>query len=459
MMPMVQDIFRTFSRRYHRSPTFLLAVWFFTILGAGTILLFLPRAHVPGGPEVSFLTALFTATSAFCVTGLTVVDIHDAFGLFGQFVILVLMELGGVGIMTFASLAHRLIGRRLSLAGQAALADTLFQNDAAAEFKSLFRNVFKVVLAMQAAGFLALFVSLRPWSSKGIGELAGHAWSALFHSVSAFCNAGFSTYRDNLVAVADNGAFLFIIAVLVILGGIGLVALAELAHLLTDRKKGGRRRRPSLNSRVVLGMTAALLFFGGVAVAAANAAFGAEGDVWDSLFHSVVARTAGFNSTSLTSLPLPGCLFLCLLMFVGGSPGSCAGGVKTTSLAIWAARIVSNVRHSQHVDILGHTIEPYLVSKARIIMALSTAWVTFGVVALSLAQPGVSLDVLLFEQISALATVGLSMGLTPELGDISRIWIILSMIIGKFGPLTVALWITPPAPANITRPAGRLMVG
>ncbi len=451
--------FERFFHLHKRSPNFLLAAWFFILLLLGTLLLALPWSHREGGPEVPLLAALFTAVSAFCVTGLTVVDTHDAFSFFGQLVILVLIELGGVGIMTFANLAAAMLGRRLSMAGQAALTDTLFQNDAALEFRSIFRSLLKAVVLIQLAGVAFLYLCLH-----GDGRSAQfNLWSAVFHSVSAFCNAGFSIYRNNLEPVGGNIPFLAVIAVLIVLGGVGHGVLAEIYRLpryLLGREQGARWL--SLNSRVTLLMTGILLTAGALLMTAADYWYGSGGraGIVHSIFHSVSARTAGFNSAPVGGIPLPTCLILCALMFIGGCPGSCAGGVKTTSLAIWIARIPSNLRHDTRVNLLGYTMPTHLISKARIIIALSTLWVIAGVVLLTLCHPDKRLDILLFEQVSAFGTVGLSMGLTTELTDISAIWIIMTMIMGKFGPMTVALWMVPHSTrADIGRPEGRVMIG
>lgn len=446
----------------HRSPTFLLAAWFSILLLAGTVLLALPVSQRADGPGLGFLGALFTAVSAFCVTGLTLVDTHETFTLFGQAVILLLMELGGVGVMTFAALAFSVVGRRLSLAGKAALTDALFQNDPAREFKVIFTSMLKAVLIIQLIGAAVLYVVLLHFGTPAGEYRPDPLWSAVFHSVSAFCNAGFSIYRNNLEAESGNAPFLATICALVVLGGLGHGILAELYRLPRLLRQGKKRARwLSLNTRVCLTFTAILLVVGAAALALSEYMLSDRSlaGVGHAVFHSVVSRTAGFNSTPLSALPLPSCLILCILMFVGGSPGSCAGGIKTTSLALWFGRIASRLRQDKNVEIMGYSMPDDLVSKARLIIALSILWVIFGVVLLSVSQPGARLDVLLFEQISALATVGLSMGYTPQLNWFSQLWIILSMIIGKFGPLTIAMWIVHPTHAKIRRPEGRLMIG
>lgn len=441
---------------HQTSPTFLLTLWFLVLLLAGTLLLWSPWSHQADGPEVSFLTALFTSTSAFCVTGLTIVDTPLAFSAFGQAVIAVLIELGGVGIMTFAALGFSMTRRRMSLASRAALNDALFQNNPVLELKRLFRDMLKAVLLIQLIGVALLYVAI-------VLHPAGHVnplWSAVFHAVSAFCNAGFSIYENNLTQVAENYLFLLVIMVLVVLGGLGHGVLAELYQLRHIAYE--RRKRPhwlSANSHVVLVTTSILLVVGFIALAIVDQIFGTDVRIFDSLFHSVISRTAGFNSAPLEAIPLPSCLILCLLMFVGGSPGSCAGGIKTTSLAIWVARIRANLHHNTNVNTLGYSIPTHLLTKSRVIIALSCLWVIAGVFILTLSEPHAPLNALLFEQISALATVGLSMGLTPDLNWFSQIWIILSMIMGKFGPLTVALWMVAPVNASVRSPEGNILIG
>ncbi len=445
-------------RRYRRSPTFLLVTWFTTLLLVGAVLLYLPISHIDNGIEVSFLTSLFTATSAACVTGLTVVDTPAAFSLFGQAVLLCLMELGGIGILTFANLGFHLIGRRLSLTERTALVDTLFPNDTANLFRSTFVRIVKTLAIIQSAGFVCLAAFLIP-DRLAEGEGFAHAlWSSLFHSVSAFCNAGFSLYHGNLVAESTNTGFLVVVAALIILGGIGHSALAELWNLPRALRRRSRKvRLLTLHTRIVLILTVVLLVSGGALVFIFGD--GAGDHLGHAFFQSVSARTAGFNSIPLDKLPLTTCLVLCILMFIGGSPGSCAGGVKTTSLAVWLAHLRATLRNDYNVNIYGYTIEPELVNRARILISMSLVWNLLGIVILSIFEPGVGLDEITFEQISAFATVGLSMGLTPELSGVSQVWIILSMYIGRLGPLTIILWIMPGAQRDVKMPSGKVMVG
>lgn len=295
-------------KAFRNSPTFLLGAWFLILLFVGTILLALPLSRRPDAPELTLLGSLFTATSAFCVTGLVIVDTHDTFNMFGQSVILLLMELGGVGVMTFAALAFSVAGRRLSLVGRAALTDTLFQNDAASEFRVIFTSMLKAVLAIQVIGAALLYASLVCSGGPVPAGAPDPLWSAVFHSVSAFCNAGFSIYRDNLVGLSGNAPFLATICILVVLGGLGHGVLAEIYRLPGQIFRGEKKvRRLSLNSRVCLVFTAILLVVGAAALAFSDSVLADDGvsGVGHSVFHSIVARTAGFNTMPLNGIPLP----------------------------------------------------------------------------------------------------------------------------------------------------------
>lgn len=438
---------------YRQSPTLLLLSWFSLLIAAGTLLLALPFSHRPGR-ETAPLTALFTATSAACVTGLSLVDVAETYSFFGQAVLLFLIELGGIGVMAFANLSFGLLRRRMSLSEQAALTDSLFQSDAAGEFRKMFGRIMRTVALVQALGFAGLLAydfatreaRADPWFSL---------WSAAFHSVSAFCNAGFSVYHANLESMRGKTGYLAIVMALIILGGLGFQLLAELGGLF---RAAGKRARPlSLNSRVALTVTGVLLVAGAVCMRLAGDGMG---DTWTgAAFHAVSARTAGFNILPLDRLPLASCLILCFLMFVGGSPGSCAGGVKTTSVVVWLAHIRASLHNDANVNMFGYTIAPDLVSRTRILMALSVLWNAAGVMFLSVVQPGADLAKILFEQISAFATVGLTLGLTPGLAEVSQLWIIATMFIGRLGPLTLILWTVPRAKVNVGRPIGRIMVG
>ncbi len=213
----------------------------------------------------------------------------------------------------------------------------------------------------------------------------------------------------------------------------------------------------SLHTKVVLIVTTAILIVGVLLMWALGT--GEHSSLWTAIFETVSGRTAGFSITPQDKLPLPSTLLMLLLMFIGGSPGSCAGGIKTTSLAIWIARIGSNLRNDSNVNLFGYTIAPALVSRARVLMAVTMLWNITGVFILSIAHPDEHLQTLIFEQISAFGTVGLSMDFSSQLTDMGRLWIVISMFVGRLGPLSMALWMVPPSKVKINRPIARIMVG
>ncbi|HAY22297.1 MAG TPA: ATPase [Desulfobacterales bacterium] len=445
-----------------RSPQFLLISGFSAVIWVGAVFLWLPWSHQPG--KVSFLNALFTSTSAVCVTGLIVVDTSTVYTTFGQVVILLLIQTGGLGVMTFAALTFQMLGRRLSLQSQMVLHDSFFQQDIGSDFRHLFFRILMTTVAIEAVGMmvigLALFVRTGNWGQS--------CYSALFHSISAFCNAGFSIYKDSLVDLRDNQIILAAIMLLIIAGGLGHAVLLEFWRRLQPVWHQGRDQTPSrfwsTHARVVWRMTCCLIVIGTLGILF----FGLTKDevgwverVSGALFQSVTARTAGFNTVNCGALPLSSLMLIIMLMFIGGSPGSCAGGIKTTSFAIWLAEMRSKLRGSQEVKILDRQVPPEILWRNTILIRLAAAWNIFGIFLLLYTEtgPGVGMHDVVFEQISAFGTVGLSTGLTEKLSVVGRLWIILTMFIGRVGPLTVAMWIIPERHVMIRYPRGRIMIG
>jgi trk system potassium uptake protein TrkH len=255
---MVREIFRRLLP-YGQMPQTLLIGGFAGVIMAGTLLLLLPWSQTRG--EVGFVDALFTSTSAVCVTGLIVVDTGTAYAPFGQVVIVTLIQIGGLGIMTFAALAYLMLGRRLSLASQAALHDAFFQRDLGIEFKKKFLQILLITASIELAGILLIFLALL-WRQTPVMQAL---FSAFFHSISAFCNAGFSTYKDNLVGLRDSPVIMTTVMALIVLGGLGHMVLSELLHHGKSRLSGSVTTGPrsfSSHTRVVLRMTLALIILG-----------------------------------------------------------------------------------------------------------------------------------------------------------------------------------------------------
>ncbi len=443
-------------------PQTLLIGGFAGIILVGTLLLLLPWSQTRG--EVGFIDALFTSTSAVCVTGLIVVDTPTAYTRFGQVVIVGLIQVGGLGIMTFAALAYLMLGRRLSLASQAALQDAFFQRDLGVEFKKKFFQILLITASLELAGMLAMFVDLA-WRRVPAGQAL---FSAFFHSISAFCNAGFSVYTDNLVGLRDSPVIMATIMLLIVLGGLGHMVLSEIWHLrknLLPRSKPAGPHPLSTHSRVVLRTSLALIVIGCLGLlilglTRLETTWGAK--MANALFQSVTARTAGFNTIDLGLMPLGSLLLLTLLMFIGGSPGSCAGGVKTTALVITLAEFRAKLRGSDQVVIMERRVPKTILDRTLVLIRMSVLWNLLGLLLLlytETGQPGVGFHDVLFEQISAFGTVGLSTGLTGKLTAFGRLWITATMFVGRLGPLTIALGVLPSMPTHIKYPEDRIMIG
>ncbi len=441
------------------SPERLMVAWFLGLILLGTPVLMLPGFHKAG--QVGFLEALFSATSAVCVTGLIVVDTATDFTLAGQCVLLVLLQLGGLGVMTFAAIAFRILGQQLPLSSQAAVREAFVQDDLLGEFRHWFWQIVRIAFIIEALGAAALF-----FGQLGSVPPLHAAYSALFHSLSAFCNAGFSIYSDSLIGWNDNAWLLLVVMLLIVLGGLGHTVLLELYAALVRLVKRQPLERPpafSVHARLVFWVSGVLIVLGALFFVFAGIDPHVTGDRFFSgaFFQSVTARTAGFNSAPLTitRIPLPTLLVLTGLMLIGGSPGSCAGGVKTTTLAIWLARIRSSLWAGGEVTLLGRHIPEPLVRRAVVVMSVAAVWNVAGVILLSLTEAGAAFGEILFEQISAFATVGLSVGLTPHLSTAGRLWIILTMFVGRLGPLTIALSLRAQQREVVRAPLGRVRIG
>jgi len=406
---------------------------------AGAVLL--SQRFCAADEPVPFLDALFTATSATCVTGLVVVDTPTAFSTAGHAVILALIQLGGLGIMTYTSLVFFLWRKRVTLTDVVAVGESLL-HDPRFKLGSFLGNLVFMVFLTELTG-AALLLVLEP---------AGFSpFSALFHSVSAFCNAGFSLFSDNLMRYSSHLGVNLVIMGLIILGGLGFSTLHEikdyLAGLLAHR---GKEPRPALSwyARIVLTTSAFLVVTGAAAIYLGEYAHG-EGSSLSlyeqclaSLFQSVSCRTAGFNTLDIGSMTNFSLAVMLFLMFVGGSPASCAGGVKTTTFRVMASFAVSQFLGRNQTVVQGMAVESRTLNKALTLAIFAFTIVLGATLALCFTEApqhspgvrGVFLDSL-FEVVSAFGTVGLSTGLTPLLSEGGKLVIILVMFIGRIGPI------------------------
>ena len=437
--------------RLSMSPQRLLIATFLLLIAVGTALLLLPFMQQR---EVSFLDALFTATSATCVTGLSTIDIGSTFNWYGQLVILILIQFGGVGIMTFAAISFSLLGVRISLGTRDILDSAFAISDPAREFVKTFKLIFLVIINIELVGATLLFFGLLR-SEEPVASL----WNAVFLSVSSFCNAGFTLFPASLSGTSHY--LQSVVMVLVILGGLGHIVLTELydfLKFLTGRLSMKHNRFFSYHVRIVLLMSLLLLAAGTISTFFLNIGKSDIG-LFDSFFQSVTARTAGFSTIDQTKFSTPSILIIILLMLVGGSAGSCAGGLKITTFAVWLARVKSIVTGRSEITLLGRKLPLVVVDKVGKIIALALIWNIIGLIVLSSFQIDTPLQTLIFEQVSAFATVGLSLDFTDKLCDMAQLWIIATMFVGRLGTLTIALAIPRAIPLNINHPEGRILVG
>jgi potassium uptake TrkH family protein len=448
-----------FIARLNLSAPQLILFSFGSIIGVGTLLLLLPRATATGH-SMSVIDALFTATSATCVTGLIVVDTGSYFSGFGQGIILFLIQIGGLGIMSLTAFAAVALGRGIGLRQSALMKDVL-SSDFIGEVTHLLRNVILITGFCELAGVL---VFSRLWAGDFESPLTTFYYS-LFHSISAFCNAGFSLFADSLEGFSGRADVVLTFAVLIVVGGLGFMVVSNLVGWLAGRI----RRRPvghrlSLHTKTVLLATGFLLVAGTVAfyffeTRGVLAGMGPGERLLSAFFTSVTARTAGFNTVRMAEIAVPSALVTVILMFIGASPGGTGGGIKTSTGVTLAATIRSIIRGRPNVEIFKRTMPQDVVNKAICVVVLSLGLAFLAIVLLAVFE-GEKLTEVMFEGISAFGTVGLSRGLTRDLTMMSKIVIILTMFFGRIGPLTLGLAIRQrTSEASYSYPVERVMIG
>jgi potassium uptake TrkH family protein len=401
---------------------------------AGTLLLLLPAATREGG-SASFTTALFTSTSALCVTGLIVVDTPTYWSQFGQVVILALIQVGGIGIMTLASLLALLVARRLGLRTRLiAQAET-----AAPELRDVRHLVFGVVLlSLLFESVAAVVLSVRFALSYEMG-VGSAIWHGVFTAISAFNNAGFALWSDSLVQFVTDAWVTFTVAFAIIAGGIGFPVWLEL------RRRYARPRAWSLHTKLTLGVTLVLLVFGFVSIAAFEwsnpgtaGPLGTDDKLLASFFQGVTPRTAGFNTLDYGAMEPESVFVTDLLMFIGAGSASTGGGIKVTTLALLALMVWSETRGDPTVSAFGRRIPAHAQRQAFSVAFIATAAVVLGTLAL-MATSEQSFSDVLFEAISAFGTVGLSTGVTADWDSPGRIVLVVLMFLGRTGPYTLAV--------------------
>lgn len=429
---MVKIDFKSGIKSLKLKPARVLVLGIAGIILLGGLLLNLPIASVDG-ESIGFLDALFTATSAVSVTGLVVVNTAEHWTVFGKAVIIVLIQAGGLGFMTLATLIALILGKRIGLRDRLIIQEQLNQFKLSG-IVSLARYVIFSTFTIELIGAIALSTSFIP----EYGLLKGIVYS-LFHSISAFCNAGFDLTGKSMEPFVGDPIVILTISALIILGGLGYTVFLEIT-----RNRTAILRKASLHTKMVFRVNALLLISGFIFIMLVEYSnpntlkvLNFNEKVLASIFQTVVARTAGFNSVDIGGLRPATVLFFVILMFIGGSPSSTAGGIKTTTFGVIMGTVVSIIKGKEDVEIMERRIPIHLVFRAFAIAIVSMAVIITMTMILTFTEDQVFLN-LLFEVTSAFATVGVTRGITPELSGIGKVVIISTMFIGKVGPLTLA---------------------
>lgn len=424
------------GRKRASSPESLLALGFLAVILVGTALLELPIS-TKSGESIGLFNSLFTATSAVCVTGLVAVDTGTTFSLFGQIVLMSLIQVGGLGFMVFATMIMVMLGRKISIKGRMLIRESM-NSASLTDLSGLTRLYLLLALGIELAGAALLSVRFIPMFGARRG-----LWMALFHAVSAFCNAGFDLFGgfSSLTAFARDPLVLMTVAGLIIMGGLGFSVILEAL-----RNRQGFRGL-SLHARIVLLFTLVLLLAGTAFYLLAEwngagtlAGLSAGDKVSNAFFQSVTMRTAGFNSIDLSRLKDGSKLFSSLLMAIGASPASTGGGMKTTTVAVFALLMLSVVKGESEVNIARRRLSADVTRRALAVVALFLLMLIGGTLTISMIENGrFALSDVLFEASSAMGTVGVSSIGTPSLLPASRIVLLPMMFFGRIGPLTLAV--------------------
>ncbi|MBU3195349.1 TrkH family potassium uptake protein [Clostridium algidicarnis] len=445
----------SFLKRISLNAVQILAIGFAIVIFIGAVMLTLPISS-SNGTVTNFLDSLFTSTSAVCVTGLITVDTGTHWSYFGKTVIMLLIEIGGLGFMSFATLIALLMGKKITLKERLLLQEALNASNIQGLVK-LAKYLLIFTLSVQFSGALLLSTQFIPEFGVGKG-----IYYSVFHAVSAFCNAGFDLIGNfsSLTGYANNSVIILTIAGLIAIGGLGFAVWAELYNY----KKS---KRLSLHTKVVVSMTLFLIIAGSILMfifefnnPGTMKGMSFKGKVLSSIFASISPRTAGLNSIPTDAMSTAGKFLTIILMFIGGSPGSTAGGIKTTTAGILLMTVISVIRGRNDTEVFHKRISKEIVYRAFAVTTLGLALVTVVTMILSITEVGASFEYLLYEVTSAFATVGLTLGLTTKLTSIGKVLIALTMYLGRVGPMTVVLALTNKKGNNAIRyPEEKIMVG
>lgn len=419
-----------FSRLKEKFTSFqIIILGFAGVILLGALLLMLPIS-AQSGEVTSFGKALFTATSAVCVTGLVVVDTASYWSYFGQTIILIMIQIGGLGVISVASFVTMLAGRKISLMQRQTMQNALSAPQVGGIVK-LTKFIFTTSFTIEVIGALLLLPVFIPrYGIIGI-------WMAVFHSISAFCNAGFDLMGNktgqfsSLSSFANSGYVTAVICLLIVLGGIGFLTWNDVATKKTHIKEYRMQTKVILVTTVILIIIPAFFFF-----------FNdfRENTVSErfclSVFQAITPRTAGFNTADLTQITDAGKTVIMILMLIGGSPGSTAGGMKTTTMAVLFANTIAVFRKRQNANYYGRSVDDSIVKNASTILFMYVSFAMLSAIIISIAE-GLPMQSCMFETFSAIGTVGLTLGITPGLSTLSQIILIMLMFFGRVGGLTI----------------------
>ena len=420
------------KKKVYFSPYITILMSFFIVILIGGRILSLPFVTV-SGKGTNLIEGIFTATSAVCVTGLTVNDVSTTYNLIGKTIILVLIQLGGIGLITFSSLLILLISKEISY-----YTKKIVQEDINAEtvfnIQKYIKKVIITVLLIELIGAAVLFFEF----IKKFKFLKAIYYS-VFHSVSAFCNAGFSLFSDNLESFKGSIIINTVIPILIIVGGLGFSTIINVYKYLRKKDK-----RITTTSKITLKVTLGFVVFGAFFIfifehanikTIGNYTFIEK--IGAAFFQSVTTRTAGFNTMSLAGMKEITALLFIFFMFIGASPGSTGGGVKTTTFGLIVLGVITIIKNEEYIEYNGRKISWTNFNRAISIVFISVCYIVIILFLLILLEPDINVMNLLFELVSAFGTVGVTRNLTPYLGNISKILVIITMFVGRVGPLTI----------------------
>lgn len=421
------------------TPTRIILLSFILLILVGTLLLMLPIAH-KNTNDISFLDALFTATSASCVTGLVVKDTSTTWSGFGQSIILLLIQIGGLGVMSIFTLYILITKKHINLKERLALQESTNNFTLSGSFK-LFLKILITTICFELIGAIILFTQFQP-----IYGAKDSIWKSIFHSVSAFCNAGFDIMGNenyqfkSLSLLSNNPIILLTLSSLIVIGGLGFVVWRDIKH------NKFKLQRYSLHSKIVI-ISTTILIFGGALLfylfennnLYSLSPMDTTNKISNSLFLSIAPRTAGFSTIAPNNLTQPSNFLAIILMIIGAAPGSTGGGIKVTTISVLILASVFFIRGKSNIQVMKNSIPQQMIYKSICIFMLALIILFTGTFILLINNPNLEFLDLLYEVASAISTSGLSTGITPQLNSISKIVLIILMYLGRLGPLTAVI--------------------